>query len=62
MFLFTFVFRVPKEDPSGRTIILEAGEFQRIKVCFIIITAYKIHNKKPALHSLGLQNLLRNHL
>ncbi|XP_020602402.1 cilia- and flagella-associated protein 45-like [Orbicella faveolata] len=23
--------RVPKEDPSGRTIILEAGEFQRIK-------------------------------
>lgn len=55
------MFRVPKEDPSGRTIILEAGEFQRIKVCFIIITAYKIHNKKPALHSLGLQNLLRNH-
>lgn len=23
--------RVPKEDPSGRTIILEAGEYQRIK-------------------------------
>jgi len=26
------LFRVPQEDPSGRTIILEAGEFRRIKV------------------------------
>ena len=44
MFLFTFVSRVPKEDPSGKSIILEPGEFQRIKVCFIIKAAYKIHN------------------
>ena len=43
MFLFTFVSRVPKEDPSGKSIILEPGEFQRIKVCFMIKTAYKIH-------------------
>ena len=26
--------RVPKEDPSGRSIILEVGEFHRIKVSF----------------------------
>ena len=35
MFLCFFLSRVPKEDPSGRSIILEVGEFQRIKVCFI---------------------------
>ena len=26
--------RVPKEDPSGRSIILEVGEFHRIRVSF----------------------------
>ena len=26
------LFRIPKEDPSGRSIILELDEFQRIKV------------------------------
>ena len=30
--IILFVNRVPQEDPSGRTIILEAGEYQRIKV------------------------------
>ena len=45
--------RVPKEDPSGRTIILEEGEFQRIKVCFIM-KACNIRIKNQALDSSGL--------
>jgi len=45
LFLFTFLSRVPKEDPSGRSIILEEGEFQRIKVCFMM-KANEIHIKK----------------
>ena len=34
-------YRVPTEDPSGRTIILEADEFRRIKVGFGIMVYKK---------------------
>lgn len=48
--------RVPKEDPSGRSIILEEGEFQRIKVCFMM-KAYEIHIKNQTFNSSRLKNL-----